>query len=260
MHETQTDVLRMHRLADVASAAIAPHFRALTAVDNKAPADFDPVTIADRNAEAAMRTILERECPDDGIHGEEYGLLREQASRRWILDPIDGTRAFVLGLPVWGILIALVVDGRARLGMMAQPFVGERFWCDGEAAYGGRGGAVHRLATRTGTPLAEASMLATSPDMFDGDAAARFDALRRRVKTTRFGTDCYGFAMVAAGQGDLVVEANLHTYDIAPFIPIIEQAGGRVVGWSGGDALAGGRVIAAADARLAEEAAAVLNA
>jgi myo-inositol-1(or 4)-monophosphatase len=137
--------------------------------------------------------------------------------------------------------------------MMAQPFVGERFWSDGERALTARGGAVRPIATRRCAQLSEATLLATTPDMFEGSAGERFAGLRTAVKATRFGTDCYGYAMVAAGQADVVVEAKLATYDIAPFIPILEAAGGRVSDWSGGDALAGGEVIAAGDPRIAEE-------
>ena len=252
MQNLAPDVLLMHRLADVAGDAILPHFRALDGVESKQAAVFDPVTAADRGAEAAMRTLLERERPSDGILGEEYGLAREAATRRWILDPIDGTRAFVCGLPTWGVLIALVVDGRAWIGMMAQPFVGERFWSDGERAYMARSGAVRPIATRRCPRLSEATLLATTPDMFEGDAGPRFAGLTAAVRATRYGTDCYGYAMVAAGQADVVVEAKLATYDIAAFIPIIETAGGRVTDWSGGDALAGGRVIAAGDPHIAE--------
>jgi myo-inositol-1(or 4)-monophosphatase len=240
----------LDRLADAAAKAIMPHFRASTEVTNKASAHFDPVTIADRDAEAAMRRLINATYPEHGIVGEEYGPEREDARFVWVLDPIDGTRSFITGLPVWGTLIGLLEEGRPRLGMMVQPFTGERFAGDGRRAwYTGPGGA-RPIATRPAPALADAILFTTSPYLF---AAAEGEAYRRvekSVRMARYGCDCYAYCMVAAGQADLVIEAGLQTYDIVALIPIVEGAGGRLTAWDGGSAASGGRVCASGDPRL----------
>lgn len=252
------DETLMHALADAAGAAILPHFRSALAVESKRVDGYDPVTVADRAAEEAMRATIAAERPEDGVTGEEFPPVPSRSGRTWMLDPIDGTKAFVAGLPSWGTLIALCEDGTPRLGMMNQPFVGERFFTAGGAACWRRGGESRRLETRRGRGLADALLLATHPDMFEGAAADAFARLAARVRHVRYGTDCYGYAMVAAGQADLVVEASLKPFDIAPFVPLVEAAGGVVASWTGGPAAGGGAVIAAGDAALADAAATVL--
>lgn len=248
----------LDELAEAASKAIMPHFRASTEVTNKAAAHFDPVTAADRDAEAAMRRLIAARYPGHGIVGEEYGPERADAARVWVLDPIDGTRSFITGLPVWGTLIGLLEDGAPRLGMMAQPFTGERFAGDGRRAwYTGPGGS-RPLATRAAETLAEAAMFTTSPYLFSAEDGAAYRRVERAVRMARYGVDCYGYCMVAAGQADIVVEAGLQSYDIVALIPVVEGAGGKVTAWDGGSAAAGGRVCATGDARIHEQALAAL--
>lgn len=243
----------LDRLADAAARAIMPHFRASPEVTNKAAAHFDPVTAADRDAEAEMRRLIAAAYPEHGIVGEEYGPERADARFVWVLDPIDGTRSFITGLPVWGTLIGLLEDGRPRLGMMAQPFTGERFAGDGRRAwYTGPGGA-QPLATRPAASLAEAALFTTSPYLFSAVEGEAYRRIEKGVRLARYGCDCYAYCMVAAGQADIVVEAGLQPYDIVALIPIVEGAGGRLTAWDGGSAAAGGRVCASGDPRLHEQ-------
>lgn len=254
---------------DAARRAILPWFRAKTLpVTNKTPARegerFDPVTEADRAAEQAMRAVLSRFRPDDGVLGEEFGALEGTTDRVWTLDPIDGTRAFVCGLAHWGVLAALSIRGRAVLGAVDQPYLSERFIGDlrGTPSATLVRGAEDRAAlqTRRGVRLTEAVLFATDPVIFaPGVEHARFEAISGQVKLRRFGADCYGYAMLAAGHADLVVEAGLAPYDIRALIPLIEAAGGVVSNWEGGSAHEGGRVVAAGDPALHAEALAILK-
>ncbi len=246
-----------HGLADLAAAAIGPHFRQPLVAHNKAgPGAFDPVTAADTAAEQAMRAALAAAYPDHAIVGEEFAAVAASAGSRlsWVLDPIDGTRAFIMGYPTWGTLIGLLEDRRAVLGVMDQPFTRERFWSGygADTAWGrGPDGAEWQLRTRPCAALADAVLAATTPDMFAaGHESDRFATLTRAVRMRRFGGDCYAYCMLAAGHVDLVVEAGLKAVDIVALIPIIERAGGRVTGWDGGPAIDGGRVVAAGDARM----------
>ena len=237
-------------LADAAAAAILPLFRTRLAIEDKGKAGFDPVTLADRAAEAAMRKLIGEDYPAHGIVGEEYGPEKEDAEFVWVLDPIDGTRSFITGLPLWGVLIGLLHKGVPVLGMMAQPFTGERFAGDGTEAWLTRNGGRHPLATRTCAEISAAALLTTSPNIFAAGDREAYQRVEGSVRLARYGTDCYGYCMVAAGHADLVVEAGLQPYDIVALIPIIEGAGGRVSNWDGGSAAAGGRVVASGDARL----------
>jgi len=239
-------------LADVAAAAILPLFRTRLMIEDKGKAGFDPVTLADRAAEAAMRKLIVADYPAHGIVGEEYGPEKEDAEYVWVLDPIDGTRSFITGLPLWGVLIGLLHKGVPVLGMMAQPFTGERFAGDGTEAWLTRNGGRHPLATRACAEISAAALLTTSPSIFAGGDRESYQRVERGVRLARYGTDCYGYCMVAAGHADLVIEAGLQPYDIVALIPIIEGAGGRVSNWEGGSAAAGGRVVASGDARLHE--------
>lgn len=249
-------------LAAVAAAETLPRFRTRIAVDNKAAAGgFDPVTAADRAAEAALRRAIAARYPDHGIIGEEAADKPAAAAWSWIIDPVDGTRSFVCGMPTWGTLVGLLEDGVPRFGMMSQPFVGEYFIGGDGVAELVRPDGSHSLRCRTGTALDAATLFATTPDMFaPGAESAAFAALARRVRLTRFGADCYGYALLAAGFVDLVVEANLGYYDIAPLIPIIEAAGGVVTDWTGRPVRSGGRAVAAASPALLEQALTVLAA
>jgi myo-inositol-1(or 4)-monophosphatase len=241
-------------LADAAVAAIMPHFRTPVAVDDKGGGGFDPVTMADRAAETAIRRLINESFPDHGIIGEEFGRERDGADHVWVIDPIDGTRAFIVGLPVWGTLIGLMVEGRPVLGTMVQPFTGERFSGDGKRAwYQGPGG--NRPLTVRGCPsLATASLFTTSPGLFAGADRSAYNRVEASVRLVRYGCDCYAYCMVAAGHADVVIEADLELYDIVPLIPIIEGAGGQVTDWEGQTAANGGRVVASGDRRVHDEA------
>lgn len=261
MAELQDFAAFLDTLADAASKAIMPHFRASAAVDNKSDSHFDPVTIADRNAELAMRTLITANFPGHGIIGEEFGSERADAEFVWILDPIDGTRSFITGLPVWGVLIGLLRNGEPLLGMMAQPFTGERFAGDNTRAWYSGPGGNRALTARACARLGDASLFTTTPAMFrDAADRAAYDRVEAGARLARYGCDCYAYAMVAAGQADAVVEAGLQPFDIAPLIPVITGAGGRVTNWQGGSAAGGGRVVATGDARVHDEILARLSA
>ena len=246
--------------ADRAGAVILPHFRSDCAADHKGGDLFDPVTAADREAEQAIRAVIEGAYPAHGIVGEEFGTVRGDAEYCWVIDPIDGTRSFMLGLPIWGTLIGLTREGRPLLGMMDQPFTGERFWSGEREALFRHEGKTRTMRTRACAALSEALLATTSPDFFTHeDEHRRFDILTRAVRLRRFGGDCYNYCLLALGHIDLVVEAGLQPYDILPLMPIIERAGGIVTTWEGGDARSGGRVIAAGDPRIHEAAVKILS-
>jgi myo-inositol-1(or 4)-monophosphatase len=237
-----------HRLADAARAAVLPHFRhmALSADNKHARGGFDPVTEADRAAERAMRAILAQARPGDGILGEEYERVVGETGLTWVLDPVDGTRAFLSGAPTWGVLIAVADATGPVYGLIDQPYIGERFEGGfGHAAMTGPQGA-RALATRGDRPLSEAILFTTFPEVGTAAEGAAFAELSRHVRLTRYGLDCYAYALVAAGQIDLVVEAGLHPYDIHAPIAVIEAASGIVTDWQGRPAHGGGRVVAAA--------------
>jgi histidinol phosphatase-like enzyme (inositol monophosphatase family) len=250
-----------HHLADLSGATIRRYFRRSLAVTNKAiDTHFDPVTEADRSAEQVMRKAIAKVFPEHGIVGEEFEPLVGAGRYEWILDPIDGTRAFMMGSPLWGTLIGLTDHGRPVLGVMNQPFTGERFWAmQGAARMQGPHGRSTRLRTRSCAKLEDAVLTSTHPDLFAGSVEhERFAELKGRVLMTRFGGDCYGYCLLAAGFVDLIVEAGLKPYDVRALIPIIENAGGIITTWDGAPALDGGRIIAAGDARLHRQALRVL--
>src|SRR5215470_11301141 len=218
-----------HALADLSGAAILPYFRKALAVTSKGGrAAFDPVTVADRAAERAIRKAIHTRFPDHGIVGEEYGQVAGAGRYRWVIDPIDGTRAFIIGSPLWGTLIGLIEGSRPILGLMDQPFTAERFWSDGRRAYWRRpNGKQQRIRTRPCARLAEAILTSTHPDHFASRAeGSRFQALKSRVLMTRFGGDCYGYCLLAAGCVDLIVEVGLKPYNVVALITNIEDAGG----------------------------------
>ena len=251
-----------HRLAELSGATILPYFRHALVVKNKAGgAGYDPVTAADRAAERAIRAAIAKSFPDHGILGEEFATVPGAGRYQWILDPIDGTRAFIMGSPLWGTLIGLVDGGKPVLGLMDQPFTRERFWAyRGAARMRARDGRTRRLKTRGCSKLAEAVLTSTHPDLFSSpkDQAA-FGRLKARARMTRYGGDCYGYCLLAAGFVDVVVEAGLKAHDVTALIPIIESAGGRITTWDNKPALHGGRILAAGDARVHEEALALLS-
>lgn len=248
------------RLATVSGETILPFFRTTLSVDNKGPAlNFDPVTEADRAAEAAMRRLIKANFPDHGIVGEEFGNERADAEYVWVLDPIDGTKSFIAGFPIWGTLIALTRHGAPAFGMMHQPFIRERFTGDGGGAqYRGPSGQ-RALQVRRCPALRDATLFTTSPLLMNADDRAAFDRVEKSVKLSRYGGDCYAYCMLAAGHIDLVIETDLKPYDIAALVPIITGAGGVVTTWDGKGAQNGGRIVAAGDARVHEAAMKILS-
>jgi myo-inositol-1(or 4)-monophosphatase len=239
------------RLADAAGKAVLPFFRTRIGAENKlGPGGFDPVTEADKAGEVVMRRLIAEQFPHHGIIGEEFGDERAEAEFQWVLDPIDGTRAFISGLPVWGTLIGLTRNGAPAYGMMSQPFIGERFYGDGVSAHYRGPTGDKRLLTRACDSLADATVMTTTPALFSAAERARYDAVESTARLARYGCDCYAYAMLAAGHVDVVIESGLKPYDIVALIPIIEGAGGVVTTWRGEPAVTGGQIVASGDPRL----------
>lgn len=260
MQDHATIIRTAHLTADAARAAILPWFRhAELTADNKRPADFDPVTQADRDAEQAMRAVLARHRPQDAILGEEFGATEGTSGLTWILDPIDGTRAFLCGAASWGVLIGLS-DGRDVIyGLIDQPYTGERFEGGLGRARLNRGNEDRPLAVRATTDLAAATLMTTFPEIGTPAEAQAFGRVAGRVRLTRYGLDCYAYGLLALGQVDLVIEAGLQSYDIAGPMAVVRAAGGIVTDWQGGPADQGGQVIAAATPALHRAALDLLN-
>lgn len=236
------------KMADAAGQVILPYFRSDTlATDNKLEGGFDPVTVADRAAEKAMREVLAELRPQDAILGEEYGATSGTSGLTWVLDPIDGTRGFISGTPTWGTLIALSDAEGPMLGVIDQPYIGERFIGGlGTARMAGPHGT-EVLKTKATASLDEAILFTTFPEVGSAEQRLAFEAVAAEVKLTRYGMDCYAYALLAAGQVDLVIEAGLQAYDIQAPIAVIEAAGGVVTDWQGGPAHEGGTCLAAAN-------------
>jgi inositol-phosphate phosphatase / L-galactose 1-phosphate phosphatase / histidinol-phosphatase len=244
-------------LADAAGPIIRGYFRRKIAVDEKP--DLTPVTAADREAEAAMRRLIESRFPEHGIIGEEHGRTRAEAEYAWVLDPIDGTKSFISGIPLFGTLIALVHRGRPVLGVIDQPILRERW-----VGVAGRLTTLNGAAVRTrACPILDrATLFCTAPDaMFKGADAEVFGRLSRAVKLVRAGADCYAYAQLASGFIDLVVESGLKPYDYCALVPVIEGAGGAITDWRGQplDLVSDGRVVACGDPALAVPARAMLG-
>lgn len=244
------------RLADASGVVINRHFRTRFEVERKA--DETPVTIADRESEAAMRRLINETYPDHGIIGEEQGAERKDAELVWILDPIDGTRAFIAGKPMFGTLIALVRGCIPILGVIDQPVLGER-WIGGagrRTTFNGAAAAVRRCGA-----LIDAVLNTTSPDLFTGADAARFARLSGAVAHTQYGGDCYAYGLLALGFMDLVVETDLKPHDFCALAPVVAGAGGTITDWHGGalSLSSDGRVVAAGDPALHARALEVLD-
>lgn len=249
----------IHTLADASGAAIMPYFRTRLDVDNKlADGKFDPVTEGDRAGERAIRALIDSKHPDHGILGEEYGHKDGTSPFSWIIDPIDGTRVFMSGLPTWGTLIGAMQDNVPVVGVMDQPYTGERFIGGPSGAWLVTADSKQQMACRPCESLDNAVLGATDPRMFSQSPNAEaFQSLADSVKLLRYGGDCYNYAMVALGQMDLVVEAYNQAYDILPLVPVIEAAGGIVTDWAGRPLRAGadferskGKMVAAGDKRM----------
>ncbi|WP_425081052.1 histidinol-phosphatase [Ruegeria arenilitoris] len=248
---TLSDLDVAEEMADAARAAILPFFRQSNIeTSNKLVDGFDPVTVADRNAEKAMREVLAKHRPDDSIFGEEFGQTQGSSGRTWVLDPIDGTRGFISGTPTWGVLIALSNQNGPVLGVIDQPYIGERFLGSADVARATGPTGTMPLKTRETSSLDQAILFTTFPEVGTPEERAGFEAVAQQVQLTRYGMDCYAYALLAAGQVDLVIEAGLNAYDVQAPIAVIEAAGGIVTDWQGGPAHEGGRVLAAANAEL----------
>jgi myo-inositol-1(or 4)-monophosphatase len=246
------DFAFLDRLADAADAVTLPLFRSTLAIDVKRAeaGDVDPVTEADRGAERAMRALIEATFPDHGVAGEEFGTVRGDARSVWHLDPVDGTRQFIAGVPLWGSMAGLVVAGQPRLGLVSQPFTGERFM-------GGPQGARHRdrtgeraMRTRRCAGLKDATLFTTSPHQYAREKVEAYERLRLACRLSRSGIDCYAFCLLALGLVDIVIETGLQSYDMVPLVPIIEAAGGIVTDWHGRAGAMTGDVIALGDRTL----------
>jgi myo-inositol-1(or 4)-monophosphatase len=239
-------------LARRAGEVILPHFRAPIAVDDKGgQRGYDPVTEADRAGEQAIRDAIRARYPDHGIEGEEHGRLPGTSRYTWVLDPIDGTRSFIVGHLHWGTLIALNDGTRPIVGVTHQPFVGESFVAAEGAAEWRRGDARRTLRTRACARMEEAVVVTTDPRHFQSERQQRaYAAATRGVRLVRFGGDCYCYTQVAMGLVDVVIETGLKAYDVQALIPLIENAGGVVTSWDGGAADRGGDVLACGDRAL----------
>ena len=256
------DLALANRLADAAWSAIRPHFRALSAVDNKAGEGqrYDPVTEADRAAERAMREIIAAERPHHGITGEEYGHTESPSGWRWVLDPVDGTRAFVAGLPIWTTLIALVDPcGFPLIGVIDQPVLGERYvgWPGGAAMQTPDG-----TSPLTVTPvpsLSEAVISTTDPFILTEPEHRAWTELRTGARLARYGLDAYAYARLAGGTMHLVAETGLQPWDVAALVPVVTGAGGHATDWTGAPASLGGQVLCTASDTLMEQALALLS-
>lgn len=245
--------------AEAAAAHTLPLFRTPLAIDNKFVVGFDPVTEADRGAETLIRAVIAENFPDHAVIGEEWG-SSGSSPYTWIIDPVDGTRAFISGAPVWGTLIGFAHNGVAVAGLMSQPFIGETFLAvPGRATYR-RADTTTPIRTSGQTELAAARVFTTTPKLFTGEHWAKWEAVESATRLQRFGMDCYGYALLAAGHADLVIEPYLNTYDIAALVPIIREAGGAVSCWDGSEPTAGGNVVAAATPELLEKALELVNA
>lgn len=258
--DTRTFTAFARSLAHAARAETLTRWRSAGAAENKAAAGaFDPVTEADIGAERAMRALIEARFPDHGIAGEEMGEKPAAGRYGWSLDPIDGTRSFVCGMPSWVTLIALLRDGEPVLGVIDAPRLGETYYGDGDGAMLADAEGERPIAVSGRRTLGEARLSTTDPYLFVGSDAEPFERLRAAVRTTRYGHDGYAYARLAAGSIDLVVEAGLKPYDYNALVPVIRGAGGFVGNWRGGADLSDGRIVAAASASLFEEAVGLLE-
>jgi histidinol phosphatase-like enzyme (inositol monophosphatase family) len=242
-------------LAREAARVTLPFFRSDIGHEDKGGArGFDPVTEADKQAEAAIRRMIAARYPDHGVIGEEYGEDRPDAEHVWVLDPIDGTRAFIAGLPLWTTLIALRSAGQPVVGVIAQPYLDEIFLGGQSGARLLRGAGETPLAVRPCEKLTDAVISTTDPDIFTGSELGAWTQVRAAARLARLGCDAYAYAMLAAGRIDLVAETSLKPWDWSALVPVIEAAGGKVVNWLGAAPDDGGQILAVGDDRLIDQA------
>ena len=260
LSKSEQDALRAcaNTMAEAARGVILPLFRTGLVSDNKDATGFDPVTAADRAAEQAMRAVLADLRPQDAILGEEFGETEGTSGLQWVLDPIDGTRGFISGTPTWGVLISIRDASGVLFGMIDQPYIGERF--EGGFGIAEMAGPLGRmpLKTKETANLSDATILTTFPEVGTKDEGTAFHRVAETCKLTRYGMDCYGYALLAAGQVDLVIEAGLSAYDIQAPIAVVQAAGWIVTDWAGGPAHEGGRALAAANEALHQQALEIL--
>ena len=242
----------MHKLADASDLVTLKYFRTNSAVENKVELGFDPVTEADRESERVICDLITHEFPNHGIIGEEHGSINETAEFVWVIDPIDGTRSYVSGIPAWGTLIGLQHKDQPVAGLMSQPFTKERFFGEKAGSFLQYKGVQKSLNTRNCRSISEAVLLNTTPALFDKKERPKFEKVEKQVRLIRYGTDCYGYAMLASGHADLVIESSMKIHDIFALIPIVEGAGGIVTDWQGNSASNGGQILACGDKRLHE--------
>lgn len=243
-------------LAEAAAEVTLKYFKAPLDVDNKLAGDqFDPVTKADQDAERAIRTLIEKHYPNHDIFGEEYGQTNKGSDFQWVLDPIDGTRAYISGLPSWGTLIALKYKGVPVIGLIDQPYLQERYigWTTGASLNG------TAIKTRPCASLKKATIATTDPDLFEPTERPKFDRVLNASRLIRYGLDCYAYAVVAAGHMDQVIESGLKPYDMMALIPVIRGAGGVATNWQGEAPGPCGRLVASGDTRLHAETLALLD-
>jgi histidinol phosphatase-like enzyme (inositol monophosphatase family) len=248
-------------LAHASAQAILPHFRRLTEVENKDHLDFDPVTVADRAGEARMRKLIEERFPDHGIIGEEYGNKETRSGYSWVLDPIDGTKSFVIGFPAWATLIGLMHEGRPQIGLMNQPYIGETFIGSRHAGtFLIRGERRAPLRVSPTKQLSNANAGTIGPERYKANSQiAGLKSITSGVRMIRYGGDAYFYCLLASGLLDIAMDADLQPYDIIPLIPIVEGAGGHIGTWTRGDPARGGNILSASTEALFEEALAVIT-
>ena len=242
------------RIAEDAGQIALRYFRTPLDVSSKSDSRFDPVTKADRETEARLRELIAESFPDHGIVGEEHGVTGG-GRMQWIIDPIDGTRGFISGSPMWGMLLGLMDGEEPVLGVIHNPHLQETYYGSAAGAYHRTRAGTSAIRTRNTTDLADAVLYCTHPAMFNEDwSKAAFARVDAACQFSRFGADCYGYALLASGYADLVVEDSLQPYDVIPLVPLIRAAGGMISGWDGGSPLAGGRIVAACTPGLHEQA------